>query len=192
MISTRFISQFLTSTSCPSVFRLIHTSRVTFAEPLKKKKKLDVQVLKMRVERKIRKTEKEIRKLMKQPKQLKPVEEYQLPIPVLKELDARKRAITEEDKKVLEDMEKLTKIWISYKAEERRQEQIQLRKVVKAQEKALAILKLESPELYKAALEIDENFLPFVDDHIIKETPRIDGYNPPDGIKTDVTKVWKM
>lgn len=192
MIITRIVSPFLIPKSCPSPYRLIHTSQAMFAEPLKKKKKLDVQVLKMRVERKIRKTEKEIRKLMKQPKQLKPVEEYQLPIPVLKELDKRKRAVTEEDKRVLEDMEKLTRIWISYKAEERRQEQIQLRKIVKAQEKALAILKLESPELYKAALEIDEDFLPFVDDHIIKETPRIDGYNPPDGIKTDVTKVWKM
>lgn len=163
-----------------------------FAEPLKKKKKLDVQVVKMRIERKIRKTEKEIRKLMKTPKQLKPVEEYQLPIPVLKELDARKRTITDQDKRTLEEMEKLTRIWISYKAEERRQEQIQLRRVVQAQEKALNILRLESPELHKAALEIDSNFLPFVDDHLIKETPGIKNYNPPDGIKADVTKIWKM
>lgn len=183
---------FLVRNPCPVATRLIHTSQMLYAEPLKKKKKLDIQLVKMRVDRKIRKLEKEIRKLMKTPKQLKPVEEYQLPIPVLKELEARKRVISEEDKKVQAEMEKLTRIWISYKAEERRQEQIQLRTMVKAQETALRILKEESPQLYHAALAIDPHFLPFLDHHIIKETPRIDGYNPPDGLMTDVTKAWKM
>lgn len=86
--------------------------------------------MKLRVEdeSKIRKLEKEIRKLIKTPEQ--PSKEYQLPIPVLKELEARICVISEEDEKVQVGIEKLARIWISYKAEEERKEQVQLERMV--------------------------------------------------------------
>lgn len=69
-----------------------------------------IQLMKLRAEdeSKIRKLEKEIRKLIKTPEQ--PSEEYQLPIPVLKELEARICVISEEDEKVQVGIEKLARI----------------------------------------------------------------------------------
>lgn len=53
------------------------------AEPLKKKKKLDPAIIRAREERKKRKIEKQIRRLEKNAKQLKPLEECDLPLHVL-------------------------------------------------------------------------------------------------------------
>lgn len=50
------------------------------AEPLKKKKRLDPSVVKAREERKKKKIEKQIRKLEKSSRQLKPIEELEVPL----------------------------------------------------------------------------------------------------------------
>jgi large subunit ribosomal protein L40 len=170
------------------VSRGITTTSVLMADPPKKKKKVDVLIVKMRVERKIRKLEKGIRKLKKTPKQLKPIEEYALPPAIIKNLDARTRKETQEDA----DMPKLSKIWIAYRQEEGRREQRCLKKIIEAQDKALQVLKEESPELYEKAISIDASLLPFNDNIMIAETPSNPNYTPPDGIKTDISKIWSM
>jgi large subunit ribosomal protein L40 len=55
------------------------------AEPLKKKKKVDPAVLKAREDRKKKKLEKQIRRLEKNARQVKPLEECEIPLSLLDE-----------------------------------------------------------------------------------------------------------
>lgn len=55
------------------------------AEPLKKKKKLDPAVIKQREERKRKKLEKQIRRLEKNARQLKPIDELEVPLTLIDE-----------------------------------------------------------------------------------------------------------
>lgn len=75
---------FRLSLQTASVFRQtnawLHSSPVLCAEPLKKKKKLDPQIIKQREDRRKKKLEKQIRRLEKNARQLKPVEELEVPI----------------------------------------------------------------------------------------------------------------
>lgn len=54
-------------------------------EPLKRKKKIDPMIIKMRTERKKRKIEKQIRRLEKLAKQLKPIDEVEIPYKLINE-----------------------------------------------------------------------------------------------------------
>lgn len=73
--------------------RCVHTTNNVFfqitpavyAEPLKKKKKIDPQVLKQREERKRKKIEKQIRRLERNSRQLKPIDELEVPLNLLDE-----------------------------------------------------------------------------------------------------------
>ena len=168
--------------------RAITTTSVLLGDPPKKKKKVDILIVKMRVERKIRKLEKGIKKLLKTPKQLKPIEEYSLPPAILKSLAERTRKDGQDDP----DFPKLSKLWIAYKQEEGRQEQDCLKKVMAAQDHALQVLKEESVDLYMKAISIDHKLLPFEDNNMITETPANPEYTPPDGTKTDISKIWSM
>ena len=58
---------------------------VLFAEPLKKKKKLDPMVVKAREDRRRKKLEKQIRKLEKNSRQLKPIEDLETPLTLIDE-----------------------------------------------------------------------------------------------------------
>lgn len=55
------------------------------AEPLKKKKKMDPQLIRQREERKKRKIEKQIRRLEKNASQLKPIDELEVPRTIMQE-----------------------------------------------------------------------------------------------------------
>lgn len=64
----------------------MYTGVFTFrAEPMKKKKKMDPQIIKAREERKRKRIEKSIKKLEKNTKQLKPIEEIDWPISLQKQ-----------------------------------------------------------------------------------------------------------
>ena len=76
------ISRYINTSSNPLFFR---NTTVLFAEPLKKKKKLDPQVVKQREERKRKKIEKQIRRLEKNARQLKPIDELEVPLNLLDE-----------------------------------------------------------------------------------------------------------
>lgn len=58
---------------------------IVFGEPLKKKKRLDPQIIKARLDRKKKKIEKQIRRLQKNSRQFKPIEELERPKALLKE-----------------------------------------------------------------------------------------------------------
>lgn len=57
----------------------LHTTPALCAEPTKKKKRIDPQVVKAREDRRRRKLEKAIRRLEKNARQLKPIDENELP-----------------------------------------------------------------------------------------------------------------
>lgn len=62
---------------------LIQTTPILCAEPLKKKKKIDPQLLKQREERRRKKIEKQIRRLEKNSRQLKPIDELEVPLTLI-------------------------------------------------------------------------------------------------------------
>lgn len=64
---------------------MFRNTPVLCAEPLKKKKKLDPAVIKAREERRRKKIEKAIRKLERNQKQLKPIEECEVPLTLMDE-----------------------------------------------------------------------------------------------------------
>ena len=63
----------------------LHSTPVLCAEPLKKKRKLDPQILKQREDRRKKKLEKQIRRLEKNARQLKPIEELEVPLDLIDE-----------------------------------------------------------------------------------------------------------
>lgn len=63
----------------------LHSTPVLCAEPLKKKRKLDPQIVKQREDRKKKKLEKQIRRLERNARQLKPVEELEVPFHLVDE-----------------------------------------------------------------------------------------------------------
>lgn len=56
------------------------------AEPLKKKKKMDPAIIKAREERRRKKLEKQIRRLQKNARQLKPIDELEVPLNLLDQI----------------------------------------------------------------------------------------------------------
>ncbi|RWS01957.1 39S ribosomal protein L40-like protein, partial [Dinothrombium tinctorium] len=157
---------------------------------MKKKKKMDPMQFKLKVERKVKKLEKEIRKLSKTKPQLKPLIEYQLPPEILKDLNTRKRkeAGLEEAE---EQMSKIAYLCNVYRSEQVKQEMHSFRNMVRSQSKALKELRECSEQLYQAAISIDQNLIPFSDLKSVKLTPAVKDYTPPDGRKHDITKQWK-
>lgn len=63
----------------------LYYTPVLFAEPLKKKKKLDPAIVKAREDRRRKKLEKQIRRLEKNARQLKPIEELEVPLNLIDE-----------------------------------------------------------------------------------------------------------
>ncbi|XP_054167165.1 39S ribosomal protein L40, mitochondrial-like [Oppia nitens] len=170
--------------------RPIFTSACLMAEPMRKKKRIDPQLLKRREERKLRKLEKEIKRLEATPKQLKPIIELQLTPQVIKELEQRKRQ--EINDQSLQEWQRIHKLWSIYKCEQRLAEIKSITSMVKSQNNALKVLRNESEELYQSAISIDDNLIPFKTNNVKKETPKVEEYVPPDGKMNDITKQWAM
>lgn len=84
----------------------------------------------------------------------------------------------------------LQRAWTIYRKQVHCSEARMIERVVAAQSKALEELHMESPELYKAAIQPDEDLLPFCLKAIV-ETPPIKGYEAPDGLYEDTTKKWR-
>lgn len=63
-------------------------------------------------------------------------------------------------------------------------------RLVQAQTKALDELRLESEELYQAAVQPDANMLPFKAKMVVA-TPPITDYDSPDGEYVDISKKWE-
>jgi len=159
------------------------------AEPLKKKKKLDPAIQRAKDERMRRKLGKAIRKLEKHEKQLKPIEECEVPIPVIKNFKERERRLPQLPADVLNQRWRIQKEWCRYRFDQVVSEVRLFQRIQKSQEKALAQLRLESEELYWAAVEVDEQLLPYTAKGPVNSPP-FDTYQMPDGDYTDITQKW--
>ncbi|PNF35846.1 hypothetical protein B7P43_G09401 [Cryptotermes secundus] len=158
-----------------------------FAEPLKKKKRIDPAILKQREERKKKRLEKQIRRLERNAKQLKPIDELEVPLELVDGKKERMREAAVITPAVEEERALLTKDWTRYKRKQHLKDMQMIDRLMFAQQKALDELRQESEELYQAAIQINPTLLPFTVRGPVK-TPPIKGYDSPDGEYTDVSK----
>lgn len=95
--------------------------------------------------------------------------------------------ISEETKEYRAIMEKK---WSLYMHNEKVATFQKIDRVIQAQTKALDELRLESEELYEAAIQPDATLLPFKA-RTIYHTPPIENYESPDGEYVDISKKWE-
>ncbi|NP_001016249.1 39S ribosomal protein L40, mitochondrial [Xenopus tropicalis] len=152
------------------------------AEP-RKKKKVDPkreQAIRERMKKKLKKLE-------RIPPQLIPIEDFIKPAKFLDETRVRTPPqITPEEQ---ERRALLMKTWALSKQQEHEAENRGLQSLLEAQEEALRELRLESEELYNAAILTDPGLLP-LESQGPCNTPPVPQYNAPDGKYNDVTKVY--
>ncbi|ENN80091.1 hypothetical protein HUJ04_013074 [Dendroctonus ponderosae] len=158
------------------------------AEPLKKKKKMDPAVVRAREERKKKRLEKQIRRLEKNTRQLKPIQECEVPLNLLDEKQARQRGISH-SAELLEKRVLLEKRWANFKREQVLSDLQTIDRLLFCQQKALDELRNESEELYQEAIQFDFHLIPFTSVGPV-ETPAIENYDVPDGEYQDVSKKW--
>ncbi|PSN33246.1 39S ribosomal protein L40 [Blattella germanica] len=178
--------RFITTNINPNLFR---ATACLYAEPLKKKKRIDPAVIKQREERKKKRLEKQIRRLEKNARQLKPIDELEVPLSVLDHKKERARnlpplTLEEEDERIL-----LQKEWSRYKRKQHLKDIQMIDRLIFSQQKALDELRKESEELYQAAIQINPLQLPFIT-HGPVYTPPIKDYDSPDGEYSDISKKW--
>jgi large subunit ribosomal protein L40 len=66
-----------------NIIIIIYFAVYCSAEPLKKKKRIDPAILKQREERKKKRLEKQIRRLERNARQLKPIDELEVPLELI-------------------------------------------------------------------------------------------------------------
>lgn len=169
----------------------VHTTSVLCAEPLRKKKRMDPALLKMRVDRKIRKIEKAIRQIENAEKVLKPIMERTLAPQVFKELEVRTRD-EQEVARLKQEMTKLLQVWSVYRNDVSTQQNQSIRRCLSAQQRALEELKSNWPDLYQDAIAIDSQLLPHHNEKFLTDQPANSAYVSPDGTRTECTKQWSM
>ncbi|XP_023296707.2 39S ribosomal protein L40, mitochondrial [Lucilia cuprina] len=167
----------------------LHSTPVLCAEPLKKKKKLDPQIIKQREDRRKKKLEKQIRRLEKNARQLKPVEELEVPLDLIDEQKQRARKLAPLTETELEHRAQLNKQWARYKHEQKIQDFQIIDRLMQSQRKALQELRLESEELYQEAIQPDMSLLPITVKGPVA-TPPIKDYVSPDGEYILEAKQW--
>ncbi|XP_038065151.1 39S ribosomal protein L40, mitochondrial-like isoform X2 [Patiria miniata] len=164
-------------------------TQLLYAEPPKKKKRVDPKQEMMRQQR-ILKRMKKIQFKMGDP-ELKPIEEFRTDKKLLLD-DKRKRdtpALTYEEQ---ERRALLQKDWARHKFQEHVTETNLIQALLRSQEKALKELRAESEELYQQAIQADSNLFPFEVKGPVY-TPPIPGYakDSPDGEYVDISKQYK-
>ncbi|XP_011203917.1 39S ribosomal protein L40, mitochondrial [Bactrocera dorsalis] len=174
--------------SSTSISRL-QVTPILCAEPLKKKKKLDPQIIKQREDRRKKKLEKQIRRLEKNARQLKPIEELEIPLTLLDEKDKRTRKLLPLSDKDLETRALLTKKWAKYKHQQKVSDFQTIDRLLQSQNKALDELRKESEELYQEAIQQDMALLPVTIKGPVA-TPPIKNYVSPDGDYIHENKKW--
>ncbi|KAJ7412045.1 39S ribosomal protein L40, mitochondrial [Willisornis vidua] len=152
------------------------------AQP-KKKKKVDVrreQAQKDRMKKKLKKLEKAAPELI-------PIEDFITP---LKYSDgSRARSLPALSPEEAERRVLLLKKWCLFKQKQDEAEKKAIQSLVESQQEALQELRLESEQLFQAALRRDERLFPFERDGPTY-TPPLPGYDPPEGKCVDITKVY--
>ncbi|NXJ35923.1 RM40 protein, partial [Ciconia maguari] len=160
----------------------LRASLPTRAQP-KKKKKVDLKREQAQKDR----MKKKIKKLEKLAPEMIPIEDF---IPPVKYSDNNRvrslppLSFEETERRVL-----LMKKWCVFKQKQDKAEKKAVQTLVEAQQEALKELRLESEELYQAAIRRDEGLFPFERDGP-NYTPPLPGYDPPEGKCIDITKVY--
>ncbi|CRL07023.1 CLUMA_CG019971, isoform A [Clunio marinus] len=166
-----------------------HYTPVLYAEPLKKKKKLDPAVVRAREDRKRKKLEKQIRRLEKNSRQLKPIDELEVPFTLIDEKEERTRKLPQISEQEQERRIVLLNKWAHYRLQESLKDLKIVDKMMNAQMKALQELRFESEELYQHAIQPDIDMIPFVAKGPVETPPKPD-YEYIDGDYNDVTRVY--
>jgi len=187
--ATRLTGQHLQRNITTQAFPLrIYASPFLYAEPMKKKRRIDPMVEKKREEKRKRKLEKAIRQREKTQQPLKPLDECEVLPQMLREKHTiRKRDVPPMSEEEYDRRLTLQKSWAKYKNDEHNRFIQNLERMRKSREKALEELKLESEELYEAAIQVDERLLPYKFSGPVR-TPPIAGYEPADGDYIDTTR----
>ncbi|KAL4646544.1 39S ribosomal protein L40, mitochondrial-like [Arapaima gigas] len=181
-IFTGSISHVRQSHWFPSVLAL-KMSPPLRAEPAKKKKKVDPKRDQEAKER----LKKRIRKMERIPPELIPIEDFIMPTKFLDDLRVRSPphlSSEESERRAL-----LLKEWTRYKHAQHQAEMAAIGEALKAQQEALEELRLESEELYQAALKRDPGLVPF-EHQGPSYTPPVPDYQAPEGKYSDITKVY--
>ncbi|KAK1801372.1 hypothetical protein P4O66_023050 [Electrophorus voltai] len=152
------------------------------AEP-KKKKKVDPRRELLVKER----LKKKLKKLEKVPSELIPVEDFITPVHCFDETRIRSNPLLSFEESERRDL--LLKEWSRYKHSQHQAEMTAIKDAIDAQKQALEELKMESEDLYKAAVSPDTNLFPFTHQGPCY-TPPIPNYDPPDGKYNDITRVY--
>ncbi|XP_037536191.1 39S ribosomal protein L40, mitochondrial [Nematolebias whitei] len=149
----------------------------------RKKKKIDP-----RREQLIRdRLKKKLKKLEKVPAEFIPIEDFIVPAKLMNETRERSESTIS-----FEESERragLLKEWNLYKKRQHMAEMEAIKLALEAQRQALEELKLESEELFHAALTPDPLLFPFTYEGPVY-TPPISNYYAPDGKYNDITKVY--
>lgn len=191
----RYLPQFMSSKILGAKYRYreFTTTSALNAEPPKKKRRIDPLVLKTRVERKIKKTEREIFKLENDPKQLIPILEYQYTTSEIRDLQARPGRTLSDVGLEEGHVRAAQKLWNFYRLEQSKMEWRSVKKIERAQTRALDTLKQLDQSLYDKTVEVDDiTLLPYSSSHMRKETAPNANYMPPDGVIKNVSKEWIM
>uniref|UniRef100_A0AC35F0I0 Large ribosomal subunit protein mL40 n=1 Tax=Panagrolaimus sp. PS1159 TaxID=55785 RepID=A0AC35F0I0_9BILA len=156
---------------------------------MKRQKKVDPEVAKVREARKRKKLEREIREMQKHSRKPKPVEELTIDVKRAKNLPERirEKPIISEEK--VDERALILKEYTKFCQKQRHADDKWLKESIKRQDAALKELKRLSPQLYDAAIQLDQNLLPLQ----IKGpslTPPLKGYVSPDGEYIDTSKTW--
>ena len=179
--------------SVQCIQRTISTTATLYAEPPRKKRRVDPAVLRTRVEKKIKKYEREIVKMESEPRQLIPILEYQLTNSEKRDLQARPRHTKEEFGLTDGTIKAANRLWAFYRSEQSRLESESIRRIEAAQTIALKRLEKFDKELYDETIAVDDiSMIPYRSSHVRKETAPNPSYSPPDGYIKDVTKEWVM
>uniref|UniRef100_A0A1A8DTQ9 Large ribosomal subunit protein mL40 n=1 Tax=Nothobranchius kadleci TaxID=1051664 RepID=A0A1A8DTQ9_NOTKA len=149
----------------------------------RKKKKVDPRREQMARER----LKKRLKKMEKVPPELIPIEDFMTSTKCLDETRVRpapRLSFEESESRAL-----LLKEWSRYKQKQHKAEVEAVELALEAQREALKELKLESEELYLAALEPDLLLFPYTREGPVYSPP-IPKYDAPDGKYNDITKVY--
>lgn len=177
----------------PTHHRSITTTKILFAEPPRKKVRVDPAILKLRIERKIRKAEREILKIENDARHPIPLLEYQPSGKDIRDLQSRPAHNMNELGITPNLIKAAEKLWSMYRSRESHMERYSLRQVEKAQQFALDSLKEIDKELYDKTVAVDEiSLIPYRSSRVKSETGPIPNYKPPDGMITNLTREWVM
>ncbi|MFH4982226.1 hypothetical protein AB6A40_008935 [Gnathostoma spinigerum] len=157
---------------------------------MKRQKKIDPELAKLREMRKRRKLEKEIRLMQKHSKKPKPVEEMTIDIKSAKTINERIRPKAELSEEEIDNRAIALKAYARSRNHLMLMDDAWIRISIEKQEKALQELKKLSPSLYKAAIEPDPDLDNAVEFNGPSLTPPIKNFIPPDGDYIDTTRSW--